>query len=271
MPNWELNDQVRKFLRYRVNHLADRTRDYAQADFPLDQETLQMLVMDREQVMTMRDLAFKGVSLPAYNQQRLGFLREQLPGLLRGVTVMLETPKNMYMALPPESYARDIRLTTNSRQFAHLDFEREPLPDEKREALVSWLNRAVRQKRLAEITQFAAAFVLEKHAKTCAHLHRIWPTLATLINSVDGTLTHRSRTGDRLWHDTWKDRLHARHRPLAMYDPDPKVMEELRPLMKAADTVLTAGMMLAPYETEPGTVRAVVDYWEALPTDKRYP
>jgi hypothetical protein len=30
-------------------------------------------------------------------------------------------------------------------------------------------------------------------------------------------------------------------------------------------------MMLAPYETEPGTVRAVVDYWEALPTDKRYP
>jgi len=270
MPNWALNDQVKSFLRNRARHLAQRAMDYAVADFPLDNETLQMAAMPRESVMTMRSLAAEDVSLPSYNQVRFGFLREQLPGLTRGATVVLTMPMNIYLARMPNTYARSIKFWRGSSDFVRLDFDREPLDPEQSEALVAWLNRAVRQKRLSEIVNHAAGGVLETYAKTCAHLHRMWPMLATLINDTEGTGIRPHASGERLFWDTWKDRLHARHRPLALYDPDPMIMRELGPLIRAADTVLTSGMLLAPYVPEPGTVGAVLDFWEALPTDKTY-
>ena len=270
MPNWQLNDSVKTFLRQRMERLCQRTLDYAFSDFPLDNEDVQMLSMPREQVETMRELAKEKVELPSYDNARFGFQREQLPGLLRGAVVRLKLRKPIYLRREPDSYMRTLSFAIGAQGYESLNFDREPLPEEKKQALAVWINRAVRQKRMTEITIAVVRDVVSAHAKTCAHLHRMWPTLATLINDVEGTPYHLSRSSDKLWHDTWRDRLHAVHRPLAIYEPDPKILADLRPLMKLADTVLAAGMMLTPYDHTQEPIMATVEYWENLPTDRTF-
>jgi hypothetical protein len=270
MPNWKISDSVQTFLRQRAERLCGRTLDYAFSDFPLDHEDVQMLAMPRDQVETMRELAKQKVSLPSYADGRFGFQREQLPGLLRGAVIRLKLRKPIYLRKEPDSYMRTLSFAIGAQGYASLNFDREPLPEEKQKALAAWLNRAVRQKRMTEITIAVVRDVVSAHAKTCAHLHRMWPTLATLINDVEGTPYHLSRSSDKLWHDTWKDRLHAVHRPLAIYEPAATVMDQLRPLMKLADTVLAAGMMLTPYDHTQEPIVATVDFWEKLPTDRTF-
>jgi len=270
MPNWQLNDNVKTFLRQRAERLCQRTLDYAFSDFPLDHEDVQMAALSRDTVETMGRLAKQKVSLPSYAEARFGFQRGQLPGLLRGTIVRLKLRTPIYLRTEPDNYMRTLSFTPGASGYVHLDFEQEPLPEEKQKALVAWLNRAVRQKRMTEITNFVVRDVVNAHAETCAHLHRMWPTLATLINDVEGTGYHLARSQDRLWHDTWRDRLHAVHRPLAIYEPAATVMDQLRPLMKLADTVLAAGMMLTPYDHTQEPIVATVEYWEKLPTDRTF-
>ena len=61
MPNYKITYNVQKEIIRRAEEYAQRTVNYAQANFPITTATLQTLVLPDDQVSDLRRLANAGI------------------------------------------------------------------------------------------------------------------------------------------------------------------------------------------------------------------
>jgi hypothetical protein len=138
--------------------------------------------------------------------------------------------------------------------------------DEQRAELVIWINRAIKQKRLHDMLKYTLVHILDVdgHARTVGHLQAIWPMLCTLMNN-DPAAVNPSWANDKIFYETWRDRFRAPRRNMGSYKPDPEVLKKFGTFIKACDSVLAAGTILAPFEPNKKQVQASLVQWEKLP------
>jgi hypothetical protein len=282
LPNWPISDRARTYLRVRAIELSTRALHYAEADFPLTSTQIQYAVMPRDKVDTLRNYISQGTeTIEKHTVLRLAFLRQCMPELHRGAVVNLTLPNRDWIVVDRATqYGMGVTkfsmdessylvpdwglLNRAGEDGSHPDAQ---LSDEQRQDLVTWINRAIKQKRLHDMLKYTIANILDidGHARTVGHLQAIWPMLCTLINN-DPAATNPSWTNDRIFYDTWRDRFRAPRRNMGSYKPDPEVLKKFATFIRASDSVLAAGSILAPYTPDRKQIQASLVQWEKLPT-----
>jgi hypothetical protein len=270
MPNWQIGVDCKSFIRHRAKELAYRPLSYALTDFPLTVAQLQYSTMDADRVYTLRrymagaDATEKLHTLELAHTIQVGFLRDTIPELRRGLVVKLQLPEGI-LANRDTKYGYTDKFALSAQGYLIPRFEGEQVLDpETRSALIKWVNRSIRHQRLLEITIQAASQILDNHAPTVAHLHMVWPALTTMFNNLDGVDTSRNPT----FYTQWRDRFRAHHKPLRTYRPDTAVYDKYQARIRAADTAIAAGMVL-PELKQDGTkeIIASVVNWEKIAGD----
>lgn len=273
MPNWPISMAAKNYLRRRSMELASRTLAYANGDFPLTVDQIQYAVMPAERVKTMRRLISDGVkTIERHRVLRLAFLREKFPELRRGAVIHVELPEWIVVDRGTSYGMHTTKFDASDHHYLVPDFSLNPTWDlnaEQRAELIDWINRCIRQKRLHEIMNWTTSHVLDKHAPTVAHLHQLWPMLCTLINS-DPSTTSAKYYKDREFFEMWRDRFRAPKRALMSYKPKPGVLDEFAKLIKACDTMLASGIVLAPYEADDKQISAELQQWEPIDGDRTF-
>jgi hypothetical protein len=266
MPNWPISGAVRSYIINRAIHLSNRALDYARADFPLSSMQIQYAIMPEDRVDTLKKLINEGVrTIEKHRQIRVAFLRETLPELRRGAVVSLVLPEWVVVDRSTHFGIASTKFSMTEQHY--LVPKLSCVSPESRAELVTWINRVIRQKRLHEIVIRAVGEIMHNHAPTCAHLHQIWPTLTTLINSDAGLQRQRH---DRELYNTWSERFRAPARALKSYRPKPDVINSYAKLIHAADTAITAGMVLASYSHDPKKLTAELEHWEPVEGDRTF-
>ncbi len=274
MPNWPISMAAKAYLRRRSMELSKRALDYANGDFPLTVGQIQFAVMPEERVKTMRRLVSEGVkTIERHRVLRLAFLREKFPELRRGAVIHVELPEWIVVDRSTSYGMHTTKFDMDDTHYLVPDFSlngpTRELDQDQRAELITWINRCIRQKRLHEIMNWTTSHVLDKHAPTVAHLHQVWPMMCTLINS-DPNTTSAKYYKDREFFEMWRDRFRAPKRQLTSYKPKPGVLDEFGRLIKACNTVLTAGIVLAPYEADDKQISAELQQWEPIDGDKTF-
>ena len=264
MPNWPLSQHALTYLINRATKLSQRALDYAESDFPLTTAQIQFAILDEAKVHTMRRLIDEGVqTIERHRSVRLAFLREKLPELRRGAVVVVNLPEWVVVGRSTSYGMSSTKFTMDDKNYLVPDFSEQRLTPDERTELVAWINRAIRQKRLHEIVTHTVPLILRDHAKTCAHLHQIWPLLTTLINNDKGLARN-----DKAFYETWRDRFRAPSRALKSYRPDPDVLNKYRKHIAAANIALMAGELLAPITPDSTQVQATLEHWEPVEGDR---
>ena len=98
-------------------------------------------------------------------------------------------------------------------------------------------------------------------ARTVGHLQAIWPMLCTLMNN-DPAAMNPSWANDKIFYETWRDRFRAPRRNMGSYKPDPEVVKKFGTFIRACDSVLAAGSILAPYVPDKEQIQASLVQWE---------
>jgi hypothetical protein len=278
MPNWPISDRARTYLKQRAIELSTRALHYAEADFPMTATQIQYAVMPRDKVDTLRRYISEGTqTIEKHVTIRLAFLRQCMPELARGAVVNLTLPNRDWIVVDRATqYGMGVtKFSMDESSYLVPDFDQAnvsgavdaQLSDEQRQDLVTWINRAIKQKRLHDMLKYTIANILDidGHARTVGHLQAIWPMLCTLINN-DPAATSPSWVNDRIFYDTWRDRFRAPRRNMGSYKPDPEVIEKFATFIRASDSVLAAGSILAPYVPDKKQIQACLVQWEKLET-----
>lgn len=272
MPNRELTQRMKDFLERRVLYVADQTLKYATMDFPLSLVQIQQAIMSDALMENAK--ALKRAQITTLMEQtciHVRFGRDILPELRRGAVMRFQLPV-------PVVAKQDTSLfycgPSDPSVFSHRgknillpDFAEHPLSTETREDLVNWLNRVIRQQRLRDVTVATANSVIRDNAKSCAHLRAVWPTLCTLADDVKGTSFRTHYAQDRDFVERLRDDLRAVHRNLEMYKPLPSVVGTYGRRISVADTVLVAGLLLAPLDEDTTRPIATLAAWEKIEGD----
>ena len=269
MPNYNIPTRLRDMLKRNALKLAARPLALAMKDFPLTTTQLQYhcSALTGEQVDTLRRLDGDGVrTIEHHRRLRLAFIRDNLPELRRGVVVMIQLPEWIVVGKRTQW---GITTTSFKPDESHYIVPSLAWADAKdRRALVTWINQALRQVRLYEITDYMVGTALdEKHTPTTSHLHAFWPVLTKLVESehVHGRQYEQEAI--------WRGRFRNPTRSLKAYQPDTDVKNKYAPLIRAADTMIAAGMVLPETVTglDHSQVVATIEHWERIPGDPTFP
>lgn len=263
MPNWPLSGRVQDYLRNRAIALSQHKLDYAQDAFPLTTSQIQFSIMEESKVNTLRRYIDEGVqTIEKHRQLRMVLLREALPELPRSVVLRVVLPEWVVVDRATHYGVTSTKYAANESQYLVPDFSSEErLSPDDRHRLISWVERAVRQRRLHALIVTAVQTIVPEHVPTIAHLQQLWPMMCTFMNNDPAALNPRDRS-DREFYKLWQDRFRAPVRPMKRYAPDPAIKAKYTKLIKAADTMFAAGMLLAPYAANPKVVNANIEHWE---------
>jgi hypothetical protein len=269
MPNYHIPGNLRLTLQKRVANLAQRTLDYALADFPMTTAQVQYAILPAAQVDDLRRLDAEGIrTIEHHRQVRLAFLREQTLGLRRGVVIALELPEWIVVGRGTQWSISTTRFQMDENHYLMPELWIDSIDDAQRKSITLWLERVVRQTRMVEITNWCASGILNDHgiSKTASHLHAVWPMLTTIVD--DNMIREEIYTSQHGYYRDWQKRFRNPTRSLKAYRPDASVVEKYgRLIEKVADTVINAGQILEPYRHPNSTILAKVEHWERLPAD----
>jgi hypothetical protein len=276
LPNWPISDRARTYLRGRAIELSTRALHYAEADFPLTSTQIQYAVMVRQRADTLRRYITEGVqTIEKHTVIRLAFLRQCMPELARGAVVTLTLPSRDWIVVDRATqYGMGVtKFSMDESSYLVPDWDLlnsagapgAELTDEQRQDLVTWINRAIKQKRLHDMLKYTLANILDdnKQARTVGHLQAIWPMLCTLMNN-DPAALNPSWQNDQVFYETWRDRFRAPRRNMGSYKPDPEVLKKFGTFIRACDSVLAAGTILAPYTPDKKQIQASLVQWEKI-------
>ena len=276
MPNWPISDRAHIYLRGRALELSTRALHYAEADFPLTSTQIQYSIMPRDKVDTLRRYISEGTqTIEKHTVVRLAFLRQCMPELARGAVVNLTLPARDWLIVDRATqYGMGVtKFNMDESSYLVPDWDLlnstgapgAELTDEQRAELVIWINRAIKQKRLHDMLKYTIANILDTdgNARTVGHLQAIWPMLCTLMNN-DPAAVKPLWTNDKTFYETWRDRFRAPRRNMGSYKPDPEVVKKFATFIRACDSVLAAGSILAPYVPDKKQIQASLVQWEKL-------
>lgn len=268
MPNYNIPNSLRQHILNNAMRLANRPLNLALSDFPLTTAELQYhcSALNAEQVDTLRRLDAEGVrTIEHHTQLRLAFIRENLPEIRRGVVLNLQLPEWIVVGKGTQWGISTTKFDPDENHYIVPNVS--TLDPTSRIDLVSWIHRALRQVRLYEITSYMVGKALEEElSPTTSHLHALWPMLTTLVDADQVTRYRHKEQAVR-----WQDRFRNPTRRITPYKPDEAVVNKFSKLILAADTMLSAGMILPDTHPQRGQVRAMIEHWERLSGDPTFP
>lgn len=267
MPNFPIPSALRDHIRNRAAVHADKARDLALTGFPLTVQQIQDAVLDPETQSELRELVErKGIkTITKYNGIRLAFLRDNIPGLRRGIVLKLTLPKHIFV---PRATLYGISTTDFNMDESHyLVPDLSGLESDVHETLMTWLSRALREERLYEIVQHITRKILDEDiSPTMAHLRAFWPLLTTLVDPAVCNFP-----SDREKFAKWRDKLRNPPARMNKYQPSKLMLERWGPLMKAAEVQITTGMMLKGSTPRREDIVSEIEHWERITNDLRFP
>jgi hypothetical protein len=255
MPNYKLPPSLREHMVAQAKTLCDRRVSLAHDDFPLTREDIQDAAMPPRVRKIVKGLIAEGMQTIQQTHTFHFVLRKDLHSIDRDVVVSAHVSEPMF-------YFKEIhRYSTSDRVFAvdtH-DVDISWLPQEKLTALSKWVNNAVKENRMREVTMSTVAWFLQ-HAClpvdhiTAAHIMARWPTIATLATEK----YHQARFREvpaKLTRWDWPENDPAR--------------EKCRRAMRLADMVLTSAQMMPKEDrTAKRELSASIIIWEKFPGEK---
>jgi hypothetical protein len=271
MPNYNIPQGLRDHITQNGLRLANRAVNLALGDFPLTTAQIQYhcAALTQDQVNILRRLDGEGVrTIEHHRQLRLAFIRDSLPELRRGVVLMLQLPEWVVVGRGTQWGISTTKFEADESHYIVPSLSE--LDARSRKDLITWIDRALRQVRLFEITDYCLKYVLEQErTPTTSHLHAFWPTLTTLVEPDQ--LTHTYGRGGKNSAARWQDRFRNPTRSLRAYQPDTDVKNKVAKLLVAADTMLAAGRVLPDYSPPGNTIRVQIEHWERLAGDPVFP
>ena len=276
MPNYKISLAVREHISKNAMHLAMRPLMNALTNFPLTTAEVQYhcVALNDEQVGTLQRLKTEGVeTIERHRQIRLALVRDTIPELRRGVVLAVHLPEPIFVGRATQYGIPATKFRPDENHYIVPDLAN--LDATSRRALVVWVERALRQVRLFEITDYCVKKVLEDHAPTASHLHAIWPTLTTLVNLANAGphVSHRRRFG-RTTPDvstSWQEKFRNPTRSLKQYQPDSDVRNKFAKLITASDTMIVAGQFLRDMPYRRDVINVNIEHWERLEGDLTFP
>ena len=271
MPNYSIPSQLRDHIKLNALRRASRPLHLALANFPLNTAEIQYHCtgLTEEQVDTLRRLDSEGVrTIEHHNQLRLAFLRENVPELRRGVVLALQLPEWVVVGKGTQWGISTTKFQPDENHYIVPMLD--GLQPSSRKDLVAWINQALRQVRLYEITEYCVEYVMRHEiTPTTSHLHAFWPTLTTLVDP--DLLNHSHGRGGKNQAVRWQDRFRNPTKSLKSYQPDIDLKNKLAKLITAADTMIAAGLVLPDYVPPRGLVRVQFEHWERIQGDLVFP
>ena len=268
MPNYSIPTMLRDHIKANALKLACRPLNLALSNFPLNVQDLQYncAALTVEQVNTMRRLESEGVrTIEHHRQLRLAFIRENLPELRRGVVLNIQLPEWIVVGRGTQWGVSTTKFDPDENHYIVPDLAQ--LDPGLRKNLSTWIDRALRQVRLFEITEYMVGQALDhQYTPTTSHLHAFWPTLTTL---VDPSMAYGHNNKNQV--QRWQDRFRNPTRSLRAYKPDADVYNKFAKFILAADTVLAAGLVLPDTLHKRENIHALIEHWERLPGDPTFP
>jgi hypothetical protein len=267
VPNYAIPSFIREHLKTRALNLSATPLSYALADFPLTTAQVQYLVTPADQVSRMRQLISEGIqTIERHAQIRVAFLRDRLPGLKRSIVLSMQLPERIVVGKSTQWHVPLTKFDVSEGHYLVPD--NTTLDKDDRESLVRWLERALRQQRLYEITEACVKDLLmnAQMSPTSSHLRALWPTLCKLVEvPTGGYRTDIDRT------KLWQERFRNPTRSLRSYQPSPEVKDRYAKLLVAADMAISAGLVMDAYQQPAGVIHCDIEHWERLPGDIRFP
>jgi hypothetical protein len=268
MPNYSIPTMLREHIKTQALKLANRSHALAMSNFPLNVQDLQYncAALTADQVNTLRQLDSDGVrTIEHHKQLRLAFIRENLPELRRGVVLHLQLPEWIVVGRGTQWGIGTTKFQIDENHYIVPDMNQ--LAPSLRAALVTWINQALRQHRLFEITSYMLDQALDhKYTPTTSHLHAFWPALTTL---VDPTTAFGRNNKDQV--ARWQERFRNPTRSLRAYRPNADVYNKFAKFILAADTVLAAGMVLPDVHKQKTDIAVSIEHWERIAGDPTFP
>ncbi len=268
MPNYSIPESLRQHIRNQAVKLATRPLELALRNFPLDMAAIQdhCTALTQEQIATMRELSEQGVrTIEQHTQLRLAFIRNvNMPELRRSVVVELRLPASVFVGRGTQWGIATTKFKDDEKHY--IVPELVDLNPELRSELVSWIDKALRQTRLYEITDYCVNAIMdEKLSPTTSHLHAVWPTLTTLVDPSEVFVRSRERV------EVWRERFRNPTKSLRAYQPHIHVKQKFAKLITAADTMLSAGRIFGEVQDRRRVIHATIEHWERIAGDPTFP
>lgn len=255
MPNYVLPEDLKDFFVSHIRNMSGRPAHYALSRWPFTLAQIQdhFVELDQDVLETLRGLRSRGVPVSRFTSIEVGFTRDILPELRRGVVLRLELPTAIYIGRQPSGNTTPLIIACDGFLHPRVD----ELEAEERVTLVKYLTNVVRQHRLEHLTDRCAAAVIP-HLKTSGDLLHVWPGLVSLVDKWD-----RQGRGE-----TWRARF--RNPPSGRWSPSMDTLDlkaKWQAVINAADTVLLGAAMMPRPKHDGDTIRPTVVRTEVIEGD----
>jgi hypothetical protein len=212
--------------------------------------------LDQPTLNVLHGLSARGVPTSQYSSIDVGFTRDLMPELRRGVVLRLYLPKHVFMGRACEAtFGKAQPMTAMSKEYLHPRVEE--LPRETYEALVRFCTTAVRQSRMEDITDKCARDIIP-HLQTSGDLLAVWPGLIPLLD-------HWNRQGRA---ETWRARFRNPPSGRKLYGQETGLdLRAYKPMIDVADMVLLSARMMPSYKQDESVIRAAIVRKEIIEGD----
>jgi hypothetical protein len=265
MPNYKISPSAQSLMRDQAKALCDRRIALAEADFPLDFEEVQAAILPAPVRETMQRLIADGVDTISRDNDVYYILPSSV-GTERRVVLNLRSGERFFNARSEVGYVSSISPYYLKSDDPRFNIDLSVVPPEKGEAVVKWVDNAVRERRMAEITQATVSWFLT-HAClpvtfiTAAHVMARWPTIALLVDGLGEGSYYKTKFREvpaKL--DRWG------------WPPNDPARAKYAKAMKLADMFLTSAMMLPKTNTTKpigkNEVRVSITEYQKFPGEK---
>ena len=256
MPNFQIPGTVREDIRAQAHNRISRVTAYAMGRFPLTTVEIQKGVVTPYNLELLHALTSvsnhqRVHTIPTHATLTLLFDKSLLPFLSRSMAFTVLVPKPIFLARTTwnDKGIHSVKMLDET-DASLFDPVTAGLSEEQVATLVDWANAALRQYRLSNLAFRTLATVLEKLVPTTAHLRARWPFLATLVE-------------DR----SWRNKINTQTRGMMRYEMLPADQAKHAQRMALAETLITQGDILAPFERDKNKPFVELAWFERLPND----
>lgn len=266
MPNFNIPFNIQEYILNRVKALAQRPCNQIQKMFPLTVQEIQDMVLDPDTCGELQNLMNRGIqTISKHSTLRLAFLRERIPELKRSAVILVNAPNDKrspwFVKYSTQfSISGEVKYDANSTsQYIVADLGL--LSAERREKLITWLDRAIRQERIREVALKISREIVKNHAKTTTHLQVLFPALTKVFESNKDSYLQN-----------WAEKFRNPARSLYRYTPEAWVELTFKPLFPVVEAAINAGNLIGKdIDEDAKKLRVKVEHWERLENDVKFP
>jgi hypothetical protein len=253
MPNWKITDNLKWEVKREVTRLMELRVKAVYQDFPLSHNDIERATTPEWARRNLAELKKAG----AESITRTDRINARLSGegITRAALVGMHSDKQLYYMYEAQAHWRYARDEFKKHDTGKLPFDLSVLDPETRAKLVTWVNTAVRERRICSGTENLAGVFLSSYCPTLAHMNARWPDLKVVFGKLDGNWPQRIRNLPMRELSRWQWP--------EQYNSERDWFESNKLRLEAAGQVLAGALFLDRKVEYPKTsTSGIIDSWE---------